>query len=195
MTTLFNPALKQAGAGGVRPVQSKVTDFRRDLAASMDAERNPLVLAAIRQWFPRHLAVHRAHKENDCLGVDVWVEQPMARMTAVDLKIRSVDYASKQSQPMDVVLEISYGNGPGWARKSTATDVYLFVCTDTGRSAAFDAGPLREALEINLDDWRGRYKVLTTQTGSYAGDPVQSTAICIPCDVLEAACQMAGAWR
>jgi hypothetical protein len=193
MTTYLNPALKQAGAGDARPAQSKVTDFRRDLAASMDAERNPLVLAAIRQWFPRHLAVHRAHKENDYLGVDVWVEQPMARMTAVDLKIRSIDYAWKKSQPMDVALEINYGNGPGWAVKSTATDVYLFVCTDTGRSAAFDAGPMREALEINLDLWRGKYKMLTTWTGSYAGEPVQSTALCVPSDVLEAACRIAGA--
>lgn len=194
MMTTFKPALKQAGAGGARPAHSnvKVTDFRRDLAASMDAERNPLVLAAIRQWFPRHLAVHRAHKENDYLGVDVWIEQPMARMTAVDLKIRSVDYAAKKSQPMDVALEISYGSGPGWALKATATETYLFVCTDTGRSAAFDADRLREALEINLDSWRGRYRTLTTKTASYSGEPVESTAICIPANVLAAACQMAG---
>ncbi len=194
MTTPFNPALKQAGAGGARPARSKVTDFRRDLAASMDAESNPLVLAAIRQWFPDCLKVHRAHKENDCLGIDVWVERPMAKMVGVDLKIRNVDFAWKQSQPMDVVLELSYGNRPGWAMKSTATQTYLFVCIDTGRSAAFDAGPMREALENNLDNWRRKYKMLTTRTGSYAGGTVDSVAICIPCDVLEAACQVAGMW-
>lgn len=167
----------------------KVTDFRQDLLAAMDAENNPLVQAAIRKWFPDCLAVHRAHKANDCLGIDVWIERPLARMTGVDLKIRSVDYGWKQSKPMDVALEINYGGAPGWAMKSTATDTYLFVCTDTGRSAAFKADELREALEQNLGEWMGRYKTLTTRTASYSGEPVASQAICIPADVLKSACQ------
>jgi hypothetical protein len=192
MMTNNEGALKQAAAGGVRPYVT-VTDFKRDLAAAMDAESNPLVQAAIRQWFPRCLAVHRAHKENDCLGVDVWVEQPLARMTAVDLKIRSIDYGARQSRPMDAALEISYGKAPGWAMKSTATDVYLFVCIDTGRSAAFHADRLRDALAFNLDEWRGRFKTLTTMTASYSGKAVESKAICIPVDVLTAACQALGA--
>jgi hypothetical protein len=66
---------------------SALTDFKRDLAASLDAESNPLVQAAIRKWFPDCLAVHRAPKANDCLGIDVWVERPLARMVGVDLKI------------------------------------------------------------------------------------------------------------
>lgn len=167
----------------------KVTNFKQDLFAAMDAENNPLVQAAIREWFPQCLAVHRAHKENDCLGVDLWVEQPMARMTAVDLKIRAVDYGAMRSRPMDAVLELSYGNAPGWAMKSTATDVYLFVCTDTGRSAAFKAARLRDALAFNFDEWRRRFKTLTTMTASYSGSAVESKAICVPVDVLAEACE------
>lgn len=169
--------------------RERVTDFKKDLLAAMDAEKNPLVQAAIRKWFPDCLAVHRAHKANDCLGIDVWIERPLARMVGVDLKIRSVDYGWKESKPMDVALEIDYGNAPGWAMKSTATDTYLFVCNDTGRSAAFKADELREALEQNLVSWARRYKTLTTKTASYAGDPVESRAICIPADVLKSACQ------
>jgi hypothetical protein len=110
-------------------------------------------------------------------------------MVGVDLKIRSVDYGWKQSRSMDVALEINYGGAPGWAMKSTATDAYLFVCTDTGRSAAFKADELREALEQNLMEWTRRYKTLMTRTASYSGEPIASQAICIPADVLKSACQ------
>jgi hypothetical protein len=46
MTTPFNPALKQAGAGGARPTQSKVTDLRSDFSVSMDVGCGPNIFIA-----------------------------------------------------------------------------------------------------------------------------------------------------
>lgn len=180
-----NPAAIFSSGKLVQPI----TDFQQDLAKSVAAEDNLAVQAAIRQCFPDCLKTHRAHQQNDRLGVDVWIERPMAVMTPVDLKIRSVDYGWwRNRRPMDAALELSFGDGPGWARRNTAAAQYLFVCTDTGRSAAFNARELREALKWNLDAWSRRFKVIMTLTKSWHGEPVESQALCVPVDVLDDAC-------
>ena len=165
------------------------SDFNSDFTASRQAEKNPVVIAALRDAFPGALAVHRAHQQNDQIGIDVWLEYPGARMAGVDLKIRRIDYAARRGAPMDVVLEISFGDQPGWATKPTKTDGYLFVCLDTGRAAAFNADVVRLALAYNLADWTGRFKVIETATTAVdGGDPIISMALIIPSDVLTAAC-------
>jgi hypothetical protein len=166
----------------------KITSFGADFDASRSAEKHPTVIAALRDAFPGALNFHRAHQQSDQLGVDIWLEYP-ARMYGVDLKIRGIDYAARRGAPMDVVLEISFGDQPGWATKPTKTDGYLFVCLDTGRAAAFAADVVRLVLAHNLADWTGRFKVIETATTAFdGGDPITSRAIIIPSDVLTAAC-------
>ena len=167
-------------------LKQNVTDFHADLKAATAAEGHPAVLAAIRARFPNSLAVYRAHKENDLLGVDIWIEQKLGVITACDLKIRSIDYGAIRGRALDAVLEISYGNNDGWALKSGRTDAYLFVCLDTGRSAAFKADDLRAALTANLSIWRTQYKPIFTKTSSGRGY-IESEAIAVPVDVLAAA--------
>lgn len=171
----------------------KITSFHKDLATSIEAESHPTVLQAISRCFPHALAVHRAHPQNDILGVDFWIEQRLGQMKACDVKIRTVDYGYRYGKPQDAVLETNYGDGYGWALKSNRTDVYLFVCTDTGRAAAFDAIKLRMALECNLHAWQTQYKMLTTYTASGKGQPIPSRAIAVPVDVLQAAIDRLGA--
>jgi hypothetical protein len=55
MTKSLNPALKQAGAGGARPTQSEVTDFRCDLSAPMDVKCDLTICGSV----PARLAVHK----------------------------------------------------------------------------------------------------------------------------------------
>lgn len=166
--------------------KTNVTNFHADLRAATEAEGHPKVLAAIRECFPNALAVYRAHKENDILGVDIWIEQKLGVMAACDLKIRSVDYGAMRGKALDVVLEISFGGEPGWALKANRTDVYLFVCLDTGRAAAFKAIDLREVLAGNLHTWQTQYKPIVTKTASRSGY-VTSEALAVPVDVLATA--------
>jgi hypothetical protein len=166
------------------------SDFYNDFAASRQAENHPTVVAALRDAFPAALQVHRAHQQNDQLGVDVFLEYSGARMYRVDLKIRRIDYAARRGAQMDIVLELTFGDAPGWAMRTTKAEGYLFVCMDTGRSAAFAAEAVRLALEHNLPDWSSRFKVIETETKAFnGGPPIISKAIIVPSDVLTAACE------
>jgi hypothetical protein len=168
----------------------KITKFGADFDASRRAEKNPVVIAALRDCFPAALQVHRAHQQNDQLGIDVWIEYPGARMYSVDLKLRKTDYAARRGAPLDIVLEISFGDGPGWATKPTKAQGYLFVCLDTGRAAAFAAEAVCLALEQNLADWSSRFKIIETATEAFdGGAPIISKAIIVPVDVLTEACE------
>lgn len=168
----------------------RITTFGDDFAASRRAEKNPVVIAALRDCFPAALQVHRAHQQNDQVGVDVWLEYPGARMFSVDLKLRKTDYAARRGAPLDIVLEISFGDEPGWATKPTKAQGYLFVCLDTGRAAAFAAEAVRLALEQNLADWSSRFKTIETATSAFdGGAPIISKALIVPVDVLTAACE------
>lgn len=169
---------------------TRITSFGADYDASRRAEKHPAVIAALRDCFPAALQIHRAHQQNDQLGVDVWLEYPGARMCRVDLKIRKDDYGARRGAPMDVLLEISFGDQPGWAMKETKADAYLFVCTDTGRAAAFSAKCVRLAVERNLTDWSARFKTIETATSAFdGGAPIISKALIVPADVLTAACE------
>lgn len=168
----------------------RTTTFGDDFDASRRAENHPTVIAAVRDAFPGALQVHRAHKQNDQLGIDVWLEYPGARMYGVDLKIRRIDYAARRGAPMDIVLELTFGDAPGWAMRPTKADGYLFVALDTGRAAAFAADALGLALLHNLPDWSGRFQIIETATEAFnGGAPITSRAIIVPSDVLTAACE------
>jgi hypothetical protein len=168
----------------------RTTDFSHDFTASRQAEGNPVVRAALRDAFPAALQVHRAHQQNDQLGIDVWLEYPGARMFGVDLKIRRTDYAARRGAPMDVVLELTFGDAPGWAMRPTKAEGYLFVALDTGRAAAFAADAVRRTLAHNLPDWSGRFQIIETSTEAFnGGAPITSRAIIVPSDVLTAACE------
>lgn len=169
---------------------TKITRFGTDFDASRLAEKHSTVTAALRDCFPGALQSHRAHPQNDQLGVDVWLEYPGARMVRVDLKIRKTDYGARHGAPLDIVLEITFGDKPGWAMKETKADGYLFVCTDTGRAAAFSAKLLRLALEHNLADWSQRFQTIETASEAFnGGDPIISKALVVPANVLTAACE------
>lgn len=168
------------------------SNFFDDFAASRRAEKNPVVIAAIRDAFPGALQFHRAHQQNDQAGVDLFLEYPGARMYRIDLKIRKIDYAARRGAPLDVVLELTFGDGPGWAMRPTKAEGYLFVALDTGRCAAFAAEVVRFVLERNLPDWSQRFKTIETETAAFdGGPPIPSKAIIIPADVLTAACEEA----
>jgi hypothetical protein len=168
-------------------------NFHQDLAASLAAEEHPAVLAAFATCFPDALKIHRAHPENDQLGVDAWVEYPGARMVRVDLKIRKTDFGLRTGGHVDCVLEISVGDRPGWAMKSSKTDVYMFVFLDSGRAVAFGAADVRQALKVHRADWMKRFKVVRPPTDFGNGrSAVSSLAIAVPADVLQAAIQQLG---
>lgn len=166
----------------------RITDFRADLAQSKLDENDPDIVSALRKWFPDFLQAHPAHPENDRLGIDRIIERRGGKLTGVDLKIRDEDFGAKRGRPMDCALELTYGHGPGWAMRSTAAQAYLFYCKDTKRSAAFRAGELHAALQANLKEWQAQFKVLTTKTHGKHGRIVESTCVCVPEDVLRAAC-------
>jgi hypothetical protein len=166
-----------------------VTSFVKDLAASELAEKNPLVRKAINSHFPDCLAIHPAHQENDKLGVDAWVERRRAVMTPIDVKLRARDYGHQYGRPLDVAVEISFGNGPGWALKQGSAEYVVVVATDTGRSAAFRADELRRALVMNQDAWTATYKTTTTLTAAFnGGADIPSQVVFVPVTVLAAAC-------
>lgn len=168
----------------------RTTNFGDDFAASRNAENHPSVAAALRDCFPAALQVHRAHKQNDQLGIDVFLEYPGGRMYPIDYKIRRVDYAARRGAPMDILLEISFGDKPGWALKPTKAQGFLFVCLDTGRAAAFAAEAVRLALERNLPDWSSSFKTIDTATSAFdGGEPIISKALIVPADALTAACE------
>lgn len=168
-------------------------DFHQDLANSLDDETHPAVLAALPACFPGLLRVHRAHPENDLLGVDLWLEFAGAYTRRLDIKARKTDFGLLCGGPIDCVLEISVGDRPGWAVKESKTDFYLFVCLDSGRAVAFAAADVRQALKVHRADWMKRFKNVRPATDFGNGrSAVSSLAIAVPADVLQAAIQQLG---
>lgn len=160
----------------------RITDFAADLAASHKATSSPIVWEAITRHFPGALNAHPCHVENDKRGADVIIELNGQKPVMVDLKTRGKDYA-KHRNDIDVVLELSYGNRPGWAAKETLADYYLFVCMDSGRSACFQAHELHQVTARHSHEWASTYKQLATITGGQYGNVV-SHAVAVPANVI-----------
>lgn len=165
----------------------KVTDFAKDLAESHSATFSPVVWDAIKRHFPSALKAHQCHVENDKRGADVIVELMGEKPVMVDLKTRKKDYAKNRSD-IDVVIELTYGNKPGWANKETLADYYLYVCMDTGRSACFPAKELQEAAARHSSTWCDSFKHFVTHTASYYGATC-SQAVVVPAHVVAEAIQ------
>lgn len=163
-------------------------DFQQDLAESLVAESHPTVRAALKACYPDLLKVHRAHQDNDLLGVDFVLERKCAHLTRCDVKIRKLDYGARRGAPLDVVVEISVGGRPGWAMKETMADSIMFVYMDSGRSIAFDAKGLRMATIANHRAWLQQYPRVGPSTNfGFGRSAVPSVAVAVPADVLQAA--------
>ena len=132
---------------------------------------------------------HQCHVENDKRGADVIIELNGEKPVMVDLKTREKDFSYGRRDDIDVVIELTYGNKPGWATKETLADYYLFVCKDTGRSACFPAPELRQATVRHSEAWASTFKQLATITGGQYSNVV-SHAVVVPANVVAQAIQL-----
>ncbi|TCW28641.1 hypothetical protein [Gulbenkiania mobilis] len=167
----------------------RVTDFNKDLNTSRANTRHSVVVRAIQEAFPGVLACIASHETNDRLGVDVWLELAGQRPIGVDLKIRAKDYAAATGGPLDCVLELRDAGKCGWSTRASLCDWLLFVCTDTGRWAAFRHADILAVCTMWGDAFLNhpRCKRITTRTASrfphhYARD---SLAVAVPADLLQ----------
>jgi hypothetical protein len=166
-----------------------ITNFKNDLAESHTATSSPIVWKAITRHFPGALNAHQCHVENDKRGADVIIELNGEKPVMVDLKTREKDFSYGRRDDIDVVIELTYGNKPGWATKETLADYYLFVCKDTGRSACFPAPELRQATVRHSEAWASTFKQLATITGGQYSNVV-SHAVVVPANVVAQAIQL-----
>ncbi len=147
------------------------SDFNTDLAMSDSPEVADSIEAACRAYFGKELlAVHKAHKTNDKLGVDFWLEFS-GKMEALDVKIRRFDYSLRgDSRTCCLELMSNIGTGkPGWSTDpSKLTDWILFHYLESGLSVIYSARQLRSAVNGQLPELRkfGKPAVQATKSGS-----------------------------
>lgn len=149
-------------------------DFHEQMAVSEQPKVRELIERALRRRFPELLAIHKAHVENDKRGIDYFLEFPNGRMEALDVKVRTKDFAAR-GDDCNVALETvanTTTNKPGWTLDADKlTDWVLFLWLDTERDDLVHFRQLRAALAANLETWLAvrRAAIQTTKTarGSY----------------------------
>src|SRR5690242_12800083 len=78
--------------------------FEERMAVAEQSSVEMAVKRILKENFPEALSVRKSHLENDRLGVDYWMECWNGKHIAVDVKVRSQDYAL-QGKP-EICLEI-----------------------------------------------------------------------------------------
>lgn len=148
-----------------------VRNFGVDLAMSDRPEIVAAITAACHSHFPELLSVHRAHKENDKLGVDYWLEFPNGKIETLDAKVRQDDYETR-GDDRTACLELianTRTKKPGWAVDQTKrTDWIMFFCAETRRSVFYNFRELRAAVVARLPALQanGEPSVQTTKSGA-----------------------------
>lgn len=136
-------------------------------ATSVDVE------TVLLQSIPGAVAVTKAAPVNDRQGVDFWVELSTAKHLAVDVKVRSEDWAAKHPNKDDLALEswsVVENKVIGWTRDSKKKcDYILWLWTDTGRFCLIPFPMLCCVFTNNWQDWRCRYKTCQQKTPKISG--------------------------
>lgn len=152
-----------------------VTNFNNDLAMSDRPEVVAAVKAACHRQFPELLSVTKAHKENDMIGVDYWMEFPGGRVEALDAKIRKLDYSVEapgrvcddRTACLELLANVGTGKA-GWTVDPTKrTDWVLFYYIESGKRVFYHARELRAAVVAYLPQLRKIGKPSIQQTGRY----------------------------
>lgn len=147
-------------------------DFNQQMAVSEQPKVRALVERALRRRFPDLLAIHKAHVENDKRGIDYFLEFPNGRMEALDVKVRTKDFAA-HGDACNVALEIMANTKtgkPGWALDADKlTDWVLFLWLDTERDDLVHFRQLRAAVLANLDTWLAERRTATQTTKTAGG--------------------------
>lgn len=145
-------------------------DFHADLAMSEQPDVVAAVKAAIKARFPEVLNIAQAHKQNDILGADYWLEFQGCKMETLDTKIRKLDYSlrgDKRIACLELVANTTTGQ-TGWTLDpAKRTDWVMFFYCETGSSVFYNARELRAAVLAYLPQLKTKGKASTQRTGNY----------------------------
>jgi hypothetical protein len=144
-------------------------DFNNDLAMS----DRPVVVEAIKaacfKHWPDLLGVTKAHKLNDMIGVDYWLEF-QGKNEALDVKVHRKDYAQygdDRTACLELLANVGT-NKPGWTiDPDKRTDWVMFFYVDSGSYAVYHARQLRAAVIRFLPDLEAKGKPSVQRTGGY----------------------------
>lgn len=144
--------------------------FTDDLAMSERPEVVSAIKLACHRYWPELLGIHKAHLENDKLGVDFWLEFPNGRMEGLDAKIRRPDF-SLHGDDRIACLELlanTTTRKTGWTiDPAKRSDWIMFHYIESGRSIFYNARELRAAVIRFLPDLKLTGKPSTQRTGGY----------------------------
>ena len=146
-------------------------NFHADLAMSSAPDVETAINAACRKCFPELLNITKAHKLNDMLGADYFLEFPQCKMETIDVKVRKQDY-SLRGDNRTACLEIvanTTSNKKGWTIDGAKhTDWVMFYYIDSGKSYLYNARLLRGAVIRYLPDLskEGKAAIQTTKSGN-----------------------------
>ncbi len=145
-------------------------DFHADLAMSDQPGVVAAVKAAIKARFPEVLNITQAHKQNDMLGADYWLEFQGCKMETLDAKIRKLDYSLRGDDRiacLELVANTTTGK-IGWTLDpAKRTEWVMFFYCETGRSVFYNARELRAAILAYLPHLKVIGKASTQRTGNY----------------------------
>lgn len=154
---------------------SAVRNFDVDLAMSDRPEVVAAIKIACHRQFPELLNVTKAHKMNDMIGVDYWLEFPGGRMEALDAKVRRLDYSKPapgricddRTACLELVANVGIGK-TGWTLDpAKRTDWILFFYIESGRPFFYHARQLRAAVVAYLPELKKTGQASTQRTGRY----------------------------
>ena len=144
-------------------------DFNADLAMSDRPDVVEAIKAACRKQWPDLLSVKKAHKLNDMIGVDYWLEF-QGKNEALDAKVRQQDYAlhgDDRTACLELVSNIQTGK-TGWTLDpAKLTDWVMFYYIESGSYVIYHARQLRAAVIHYLPDLKANGKPSVQRTGGY----------------------------
>lgn len=145
-------------------------NFNSDLEMSEQPEVVSAIKTACYTYWPELLSVTQAHKDNDRQGIDYWLEFPLGKMEALDVKVRKDDWTLRgDNRTACLELVSNTGSGKvGWTLdKEKRTDWVLFYYIETNSSHIYNARQLRSAVIAEMDNLKALGKPATQSTGGY----------------------------
>lgn len=160
---------RDRSASAVR--MSTVRSFTDDLAMSDQPAVVEAIKAACYAVWPELLGVTRAHKVNDRLGCDYWLEF-RGKNEALDVKVRTKDWAlhgDDRTACLELLSNVGT-NKPGWTiDPDKLTDWVMFYYVESGSYVVYNARQLRAAVVRYLPDLERLGKPAVQSTGGYSG--------------------------
>jgi hypothetical protein len=148
-------------------------DFSERLAFSEGNSGARSIAEILVSAIPGALSAHRAHKENDRLGIDWFVEMPNGKLLSVDTKVRSDDWAIRGKDDLALEIWSVCGKKIGWTLdNSKATDYVFWLWTSTGRWALLPFPLLCGAAMANMGAWQSAYPCFRQSSGTWTSECV-----------------------